>query len=352
VLIARDGHVIYSRAAGWADREGQIPAREDTIFRLASMTKPLVSAATLALWDQGKLNLDDPVTRWLPEFKPKLVDGRVPIITIRELLTHTAGLHYGFLEPETGPYHRLGVSDGLDDRGITLCENLRRIALAPLLYEPGSEWQYSVATDVLGAIVEKITGTDRPSAIRHLVTLPVGMTDTAFVARHAERLAVAYADGKPAPVKMKDLYRLPYGASAFIYSPSRATDPQAFPSGGAGAVGTAGDYLKFLETLRRGGAPILRPETVQLMTRNAIGDLTVSAKGEGWGFGLGFAVLKDPKPTDSPLHVGSYEWGGAYGNSWWVDPQEKVTAVILTNTAIEGMSGRFPEEVKAAVYGK
>ncbi|HTN82361.1 MAG TPA: serine hydrolase domain-containing protein, partial [Sorangium sp.] len=136
VVVARDGQVVYRRAAGFADREAGRPVREDTVFRLASMTKPIVSAAALALVDAGALGLDDPVTKWLPSFSPRLADGRAATITVRHLLTHTAGLNYTFMEPPDGPYHRERVSDGLDQPGLSLEENLARIAKAPLLFEP------------------------------------------------------------------------------------------------------------------------------------------------------------------------------------------------------------------------
>lgn len=138
ILAARDGNVVFSRAAGLADRASGRPVRGDTVFRLASMTKPIVSAATLVLVERGKIQLDDPVTRWLPNFRPALPDGRQPTITVRHLLTHTAGLNYGFKEAANGPYHRAHVSDGLDQPGLSIDENLRRLASVPLLHPPGT----------------------------------------------------------------------------------------------------------------------------------------------------------------------------------------------------------------------
>ncbi|MDR3634072.1 MAG: serine hydrolase [Isosphaeraceae bacterium] len=351
VLVARDGRVVYHRAAGLADRETARPMREDAVFRLASMTKPIVSAAALVLVEQGKLGLDDPVTRWLPDFRPRLDDGREPTIAVRQLLTHTAGLSYGFLETQNGPYHRARVSDGLDQPGRSATDNLRRIASVSLAYPPGSAWRYSVATDVLGEVVARAGGKPLPEVVATLVTGPLGMNDTAFTVRDASRLAVPYADGAAGPVRMGETQLVPFGSGeGFRYSPGRVFDPASFPSGGAGMVGTASDFLVFLEALRTGGGAVLKPDTTRSMTTSQTGTLTGVADGPGWGFGFGMAVLTDPATARSPHSVGTFKWGGAYGHNWFVDPVRRLTVVILTNTAVEGMSGRFPTEVRDALY--
>lgn len=350
VLVAKDGEVIYRRAAGFADREAKRPMREDAVFRLASMSKPLVSAAALALVDQKKLSLEDPVTKWLPTFRPKLADGREPVITVRHLLTHTAGLSYGFFQPGQGPYLQAGVSDGLDDvPGLTLEENLRRIVSVPLSSEPGQRWGYSVAIDVLGAVVARAGGAPLPEVVERLVTGPLGMKDTGFVAREATRLATPYADGRPEPVRMGALGLVPFGGGTIRYAPARALDARAFPSGGAGMVGTAEDFLKFLEALRKGGAPVLAASTVQQWGTAQVGP-EAQTQGPGWGWGLGSALLVDPVAAKSPQSAGTWQWGGAYGHSWFVDPKRNLTVIALTNTAIEGMSGAFPSAIRDAVY--
>ncbi|QSQ18984.1 serine hydrolase [Pyxidicoccus parkwayensis] len=350
VLVAKDGQVVYRRAAGFADREAKRPMSEDAVFRLASVSKPLVSAAALALVDQHKLSLEDPVTKWLPTFRPKLPDGREPVITVRHLLTHTAGLSYGFLQPEQGPYLEARVSDGLDDvPGLTLEENLRRIVAVPLSSEPGKRWAYSVAIDVLGAVVARAGGAPLPDVVERLVTGPLGMKDTAFVARDSARLATPYADGRPEPVRMGEVGLVPFGAGTIRYSPSRALDARAFPSGGAGMVGTAGDFMKFLEALRKGGAPVLSASNIQQWGTAQVGP-EAQTQGPGWGWGLGSALLVDPVAAKSPQSAGTWQWGGAYGHAWFVDPKRNLTVVALTNTAIEGMSGAFPGAVRDAVY--
>jgi CubicO group peptidase (beta-lactamase class C family) len=350
VIAAKNGKVVYQRAAGFADREGERLMTIDEICRLASMTKPIVCVTALALVDRGQLKLEDPVTRWLPWFRPKLADGREPVITVKHLLTHTAGLTYGFLEAPDGPYHRLGVSDGLDASGLTLEENLRRLAAAPLLYEPGASWHYSIAIDVLGAVIERTTGTTLAKAVRSIVTGPLGMSSVRFVAPAGKLLATPYGDAVPQPARMTDSFALKFGQSEIVYSPARAFDPKAFPSGGVGMVGTARDYLCFAEAIRTGGAGVIRPETATAMTTNAIGGLPVGAAGPGFGWGLGVAVLEDPAAAKSPLTKGVWSWSGVYGTNFWVDPVEKLSVVVLTNTAVAGMTGNFPLALRRAVY--
>ena len=201
VVANQDGKEVYARAAGQLDREAGVPMPRDAIFRLASFTKPIVAAAALALIDQGKLRLDDTVTKWLPDFRPKLRDGTAPEIRIRHLLSHTSGLAYGTLLPDD-PYRLGKVSGGLDQPGLSLEENLRRLAHVPLLFAPGSAWRYGLSIDVLGAVIEKIMGSSLGDAVAALVTGPLGMRDTTFGVTDMKRLAVPYADGKSGPIRM------------------------------------------------------------------------------------------------------------------------------------------------------
>jgi CubicO group peptidase (beta-lactamase class C family) len=351
VLVAHDGAVVYRRAAGHADRETGRALRENDIFRYASLSKPIVSAAALALVERGKLGLDDAVTKWLPWFRPRLADGSEATIRVHHLLTHTAGLSYGFNEAPDSPYHRAGISDGLDHTNVSLEENLRRLASVPLYHAPGAAWRYSLATDVLGAVVERAGGAPLPDVVTALVTGPLGLKDTHFHTSDTTRLITAYANGVPAPIRMREEYRLPLGEAAGVrFAPARALDAAAYPSGGAGMVGTAPEFLAFLEALRNGGAPILRPATVAEMTRNHTGSMAAAGVGPGWGFGLGFAVLEDATAAGTPQSPGSFWWGGAYGNAWWVDPARKLSVVALANTTPEGLSGTFPLAVRDAVY--
>lgn len=354
VLVSHGGRLVHRRAAGLADREAARPMREDALFRLASVSKPIVSTAAMVLASQGRLGLDDAVTRWLPDFRPRLPDGSEPVITLWQLLTHTAGLGYRFLEAtEDGPYARAGVSDGLDCSGLTLAENLRRISQVPLLYAPGTAWLYSLAIDVLGGVVEAASNAPLGDAVRKLVTAPLEMHDTGFfAARHDARLAVPYVNSaNSAPRRMAGpTVATPFvGAVGIRFDPSRAFDASAFPSGGAGMVGSAGDFMRLLETLRSGGSPLLAQELVNEMGRNHTGTLG-PADAPGYGFGLGFSVLHDPAAAASPESAGTWRWGGAYGHAWFVDRARELSVVAFTNTLYEGMSGRFVADLRDAVY--
>lgn len=353
VLVARDGALIHRQAAGWADRESGRTMAADAVFRLASVSKPIVSTAALVLVAQGRLSLDDSLERWLPEFRPLLPDGQPARIAVWQLLSHTAGLGYRFFEADAnGPYARAGVSDGMDASGISLAENLRRIASVPLLYEPGTGWGYSLATDVLGALIERVQGEPLDAAVRQLVTGPLGMADTGFIARDAQRVATAYVNDTPQPHPLAEGEIVsPFeGAVGIPYSPARIFDPQAFPSGGAGMAGTAEDFLRLLEALRQGGGAILPDELIAEMARDRAENLELP-NAPGCGFGLGFSVLRDRTLAASPESEGTWRWGGAYGHSWFVDRARGLSVVAFTNTLYEGMSGRFVGDLRDAVYG-
>lgn len=350
ILVARRGEILYSRAAGLADREAQKPMTLDAIFRLASVTKPVVATAALALIEAGIIGFDDPVTKFIPEFRPKLADGSEPVITIRQLLTHTAGLSYGFGQPADGPYSRADVSDGLDQPGLSMAENLRRIASVPLSYAPGTRWGYSMAIDVLGEAMARASGASLPELVDRLVVQPLGMQDAAFTVRDRSRLVTPYADGPGKAVVMGEHHRVPFGDGFISFSPDRVFDPASFASGGTGMNGTAGDVLKLLEALRSGGGPVIRPETAAAITTDAIPGLEAGMP--GWGWGLGFSILRDPLAASTPQTAGAWRWGGVYGHSWFVDPALDLTVVALTNTAIAGMTGTFPDALRDAIYGR
>lgn len=351
VLVAKDGEIIYKRAAGLADREAGTAMQEDAIFRLASITKPFVSAAAMRLVEEGRLDLDAPVTKWLPDFRPASPDGSRPDITIRQLLTHTSGLGYSFIEPADGPYHQLNVSDGLDQPGLPLDENLARLSAAPLYFAPGEGWRYSLGIDVLGGVLEKVENRTLAEIVRDTVTAPLDIEDTDFSVRDPSRLVRAYADGNTEPRLMTDGIAVPLMGLDAIFAPSRILDPASYPSGGVGMAGTAGDVLRFLEVIRTGGAPILKPETVQAMVQDQVGP-QAETQGPGWGFGYGWAVLTDPTPTGTPQAAGTLQWGGAYGHSWFIDRENDLTVIALTNTAFEGMAGQFVTDIRNAAYGR
>jgi CubicO group peptidase (beta-lactamase class C family) len=347
VAVLRSGKPLYRRAFGLRDRESGARMREDAVFRLASVTKPIVTTAALRLVELGSLALDAPVARYLPDFRPEL-PGKGPLpITIRQLLTHTAGLSYRHMQPEGGTYARANVSDGLDHPGLSMDEELRRIAAAGLSFAPGTEWGYSVGIDVAGAAMERATGRALPAIVEELVTGPLGMRDTSFAPPDRSRLATPYTNAPPRA--MRDPEVVPFfGLGGVRFSPSRAFDPTSFSSGGAGMNGTVDDVARLLEAIRAGEGPV-REETARSMLINQTGALPVII-GPGWGFGFGGAVLVDPAAAKSPQSQGTWTWGGVWGHSWFIDPERQLVVVAFTDTAVDGMMGPFPDAVRDAVY--
>jgi CubicO group peptidase (beta-lactamase class C family) len=360
VLVMQEGQIAYRRAAGLADRERAVPMREDAVFRLASLTKPIVTAAALRMVELGKITLADPVTRYLPDFTPALPNGEVPVITLRHLLTHTAGLSYAFMQPPDGPYHRDGVSDGLAEPGVSMPDELARIVRAGLAYPPGERWAYSVAMDVFGAALEVAEGAGLDAIVKKYVSVPLGANSLGFdlASDQRARLATPYVDAAPEPVRMPDDgKRVPWPAGLSVYeglaginlSPARVFNKQSFRSAGAGMIGSAGDMLKFVEAIRTGGAPIVSRETVQQMMTVQTGDLPIVNRGPGWAFGYGGAILTDPAAAMTPQSPGTFGWGGVWGSTWFIDPARRVSMVSLSNTTLEGMMGRYVRDLRDAI---
>ncbi len=353
VLVREHGALRHASATGLADRESATPMQRDQLFRLASVSKPLLSTVILRLVAEGVLDLDAPVQRWLPDFRPALADGSTPPISLRQLLSHSSGLGYRFLEADAdGPYARAGVSDGMDANPLTLAENVRRIGQAPLLFAPGSQWLYSLGVDVAGAVAEAATGESLQALFERLLAAPLGLRDTAFAARNAARLATPYVSDTPQPHRLREGEVVaPFeGTVGIEYSLARATDASRFPSAGAGLVGSADEVMAVLEALRdvqRSG--LLPPALAADMASPQVGEQG-PPEPAGWGFGLGFAVLRDAPASGTPQSAGTWRWGGAYGHSWFVDPARGLSVVALTNTLYEGMDGAFVDELRDAVY--
>jgi CubicO group peptidase (beta-lactamase class C family) len=253
-----------------------------------------------------------------------------------------------FMEPDDGPYHRLRISNGSDRTDADLEEIVRRIAAAPLSYEPGAGWGYSMAVDVLGAVMEKAALRPLPQVVAELVLNPLDLKDTGFAIADTHRLVAHYGDARPQPRRLADDDRVTLHGRPVAFSPVRLLDPKAFPSGGSGMAGTAGDVLRFLETLRSGG--LLQPQTSSAMFK-VQARTHGQAEGPGWEFGFGGAVLVDPKAAGTPQAPGTLQWSGAYGHKWFIDQVNEFTVVALTNTTFEGMVGRFTIDVRNAVYG-
>ena len=361
VLVAHHGKVVYQRAAGWSDREAQKPMQPDSIFRLASVTKPMVTAAAMQLEEEGRLPLQAPVTRWLPDFRPSAPSAQHPTITLEQLITHTSGLSYGFIEGENSAYARARVSDGLN-QSISLAENLKRLASVPLVYTPRTGWRYSLSIDVLGGVMEAETRQSLPEIVRTRITEPLGMKDTGFAVTDEERLTAVYKDAPPAApdksepahaaLRMKAQDTVDMGGSLLHFDRDHVWDKKAYPSGGGGMVGTAPDFMKFLLGLRPNARTrVLRPDTVRQMMLPHVNPAWVAWMKPGWSWGYGWAVLDDPATAQTPMSKGTLQWGGVYGHNWFYDPVRDVAVVAFTNTTVEGMSGTFTTDVTNAVYG-
>ncbi|HEY0250569.1 MAG TPA: serine hydrolase domain-containing protein [Kofleriaceae bacterium] len=340
-VVMRAGRIVYETAVGLADREDRRPMQVTTPHRLASLTKPVTALATLALIDRGVLALEDRVDRFL-EFRPRFGDATPPI-TIYQLLTHTSGLSYRFMEAPGGPYHQAGVSDGLAEPGLALAENLRRLASVPLIAAPGTAWNYSLSFDVLGAIIEKLVDAPLDRALARLITGPLDL-DLSFAPR--EGFATPYFNAPGEPQRMFDGVEVPsMPPNSCTFAPSRVYDAASYPSGGAGMTGTAREYARFLEALRTRKVPV-RAELVDQMFRDQIPELEPVAL-YGFGNGYGFAIRRPSTP--SPLLPGAVRWGGAYGHAWFISGD--TVSVLLTNTAFEGMSGQLRTDVEREVSG-
>ncbi|WP_309084598.1 serine hydrolase domain-containing protein [Chelativorans sp.] len=346
VLVAEDGQLVYERAAGYADRETGRHMQIDTPFRFASVTKPFTLMAALKLIEAGQLSPDDQVTMYLPEFLPSLEDGSIADIKVAHLMAHMAGLDYRFQQAEDGTYARARISDGTDESQGSLAENIARIASVALDRRPGEGWRYSVATDVLGGVIEAVTGTALDDAVRALVCEPLQLGAAFYWP--GEDLAVPYYDGQPQPIRMTGTVEVPL---PFVEGPGVRFDPErirtrsAWPSGGAGMAGRARDVLALLEAFRAGG--FLREDLREAARKPRAGAETQTA-GPGWGWSWLGAVLIEPTAAGSRWSEGSVSWGGVYGNWWGIDFARKRCVVSLTNTAYEGMMGRFAQAIAAA----
>jgi CubicO group peptidase (beta-lactamase class C family) len=343
VLVHEGGRRVYARVAGFADREAGIAVREDTIFRLASVTKPIVAATALKMIDLGLLSLSDPVSKYLPFFTMRAPDGSVPAITVRHLLTHTSGISYEKIPDD--------VSRGSDPKDLMpLEENLRRLARGQLAFKPGEGWAYGMSIDVLGGVIGAFNGniSDVESAVRKYVTGPLGMADTRFGVTDTARLAVPYGNGDAEiPFRMGEPQLIVSPGGSSLMSPKRIFERDAPQSGGSGMAGTAGDFMKLLDAVV--GGDLLKPQTRDAAFSNQAGPfLTGRRAGEQFGY-LG-AVITDAKAAGWPRD-GLIRWGGVWGNNWALDPKTATIVVAYTNTMWEGSDGPFRDDIRDAVFG-
>ena len=361
-LVARLGRVGHLEAVGWRDVGRRVPMETDTLFRIASMTKAVTSVAAMQLYESGALMLDDPVSRYLPAFASVEVlvpGGRLAPpdrpVTIRHLLTHTSGLSYRFLAPPqlATRYIEAGITDGLAQAPGTVGEMVDRLATLPLLHQPGARFTYSLGVDVLGRVVEVVSGRSLADYMREEIFEPLGMVDTGFFRDpdDADRYAAVYAPGPDGLVEVPgNPVTSPDGRT--VYSAGYPYDgPRTYHSGGAGLTSTISDYARFLLALLNGGeldgARILGRRTVQLMTRDHLAGLGVPDTGQR--FGLGFAISGDPGVTGGPRSEGAFGWLGFFNTVYWVDPEEQLVAIIMTQLYPNNRS-RLTDRFEVAVY--
>jgi CubicO group peptidase (beta-lactamase class C family) len=365
-LVGRQGKVAWLEAQGHLEVERRRPVRDDSIFRVYSMTKPLTSVGLLMLYEQARFQLDDPVHRFIPSWRDLrvFVSGNHPTwkttpverpMTIRDLLTHTSGLTYGFMQHTNvdAAYRALGVGDTARP-GYALRDMIAELAELPLVFSPGTRWNYSVSTDVVGHLIEVISGQPLDAYLREHVLQPLGMTDTAFVIAddRRDRFAANYL-------------RLPDGRLQLADDPAHSAFRQCtFFSGGGGLVSTAPDYFRFASMLASkgelDGIRLLGRKTVELMTMNHLpggqdlsdlaqaGMFTETAYG-GVGFGLGVSVVQSPVRAQLSGTPGEFAWGGMASTAFWVDPAEELVVVFMTQLM---PSSSYPvrRELRALIY--
>jgi CubicO group peptidase (beta-lactamase class C family) len=345
-IVARNGKVVYHEAAGRRDVERNAPMTTDTLFRIASMSKAVTSVAVMMLVEEGRIRLDDPVSMFIPAFARTSVvvpppagttaaamattAGTAPAarpITIRHLLTHTAGMSYGNGNPFEAEYKGAGVIGWyFADKDEPIAATIDRLAKLPMDAQPGDRYVYGFNTDVLGVVVEKASGQSLDEFFRTRIFEPLRMAHTSFYVdpAQADRLATVYAMTRAGGT----LERAPepgMGQGHYVNGPRKSF------SGGAGLVSTASDYARFLQMLLNGGVldgvRLLSPKTVELMTSNHVGSLYANGT---MGFGLGFEITEHVGRSGRPGSVGEYGWGGAYHTKYWVDPAEKLVVVFMT----------------------
>src|SRR5712692_8902439 len=337
-LVARRGKVAYFEALGQRDPQTGAPMTKDAIFRLYSMTKPFTSVATMMLLEDGRLLLNDPVSKYIPKLKGlqvsvprvdaqtgKVTYALVPVereITIQDLLRHTSGLVYGGFTSHTGVKEAY-AKEGVGWNGVTPAEQIERLAKVPLAHQPGAAWEYSLSTDVLGRVVETVTGATLGQFLQERIFAPLKMTDTGFLVPNGKVARLAQPFSKD-PVS---------GDAVALLD---VTVPQKNDAGGAGSAGTTSDYARFSQMLLNGGqldrVRLLGRATVAQMASDHLGDIRLASPilPRGYGFGLGFAVRRETGLNWVTGSAGEYRWGGAGGTAFWVDPKEQMVVVWMT----------------------
>lgn len=335
-LVARQGKVAYLESVGMLDREAGKPMSSDALFRIASMTKPITSVAVLMLYEEGRFQLGDPVSRYIPAFKhPKVLADANEIIpagreiTIKHLLTHMSGLTYQWDKRLGGQYRERGITRGILPDKDRLADDIKRLAEAPLVHPPGQAWTYGLSTDVLGYLVEVVSGRSLEEFFQRRIFRPLGMVDTHFLVpeEKRKRLAAVYAPDKEGGIKR--LSDDPIVEGNMIYSvdyPVR--QDHLYRSGGGGLCATITDYARFCQMLLNGGeldgVRLLSRKTVELMTTDHVGDLKKDS-----GFGLGVSVVRNLREAGALTSLGTFGWGGFWYTAFFIDPTEQLIGICM-----------------------
>ena len=360
-IVAHDGNIVYHKAIGYDDKEKNKRLQKDAIWRIASQTKAITSVAVMMLFEDGKILLDEPISKYIPQFKKPVVLDKfnkadttyttIPAkreITIRDLLTHTSGVGYAQIGSETmnAIYSKAGVVGGIGLKGGLLADNIKKLGTLPLVHQPGEKFTYGLNTDILGYLVEVVSGLSLDQFFRKNIFEPLGMKDTYFYIpkEKQSRLAMLHSDDKTKHVVNTAEVITVNGS---FYRDYPILDGGSFYSGGGGLVSTAYDYAIFMQMLLNGGdyngKHILSRNTIRLMTSSQTGnDLGIK-------FGLGFQVVTDAEAARTTVSPGSFFWGGMFASSYWIDPKEKIVAQFVLQQ-YPYSHGDLAEKFKVAVY--
>ena len=358
VLVARNGRIVYYKSYGLDDMQTKTALKRDAIYRIASQTKAITSIGLMMLFEEGKFLLDEPISKYIPAFKsPKVVDKfnekdttftTVPAkreITIRQLLTHTSGISYPGIgsKEAVAMYAKYGIPSGIGTPGGTLADAMNKLGALPLIHQPGEKWTYGLSVDLVGRLIEVLSGQSLDQFLRTRLFDPLGMNDTYFYlpAAKQDRLTKVYTEDADKVIQ-------PMPAQGGI-SADYPKQPGTYYSGGAGLSSTLYDYAIFLQMMLNGGEyngkRILSPTTVRLITTNQIGELNQGNN----KFGLGFAITSEKSAALLPVSQGTFDWGGFFGTTYWVDPKEGIVALIYTQK-VPNSYGDLSDKFKVLVY--
>lgn len=360
-LIARDGKTVYEKAFGTSDRENNVPMQTNAIFRIASQTKAITSVGVMILCEEGKIVLDDPVSKYIPEFAHPAVLNTfnpkdssyttVPAnreITVRDLLTHTSGIDYAVIGSENmrAIYAKAGIPVGFESRSLVLGDEIRKLGKLPLVHQPGLAFTYGLNCDVLGYLIEVVSGMRFDRFLHERIFMPLGMGDTYFYLPDDRKTRLVPAYTVTSEGELVKIDTVAFGGMNINYPLTKGT----YFSGGAGLSSTARDYAIFLQMLLNGGtyngSRILSRRTVEMMTTNQIGDLNLGVN----KFGLGFEITTAAGQAKTAMSEGSFAWGGYFSTTYWADPEEKLIGLLFFQQS-PMLHPEIEDAFKMIIYG-